>query len=357
MQFNSVYLYANKLDVFTSPSDIWSTERYRKVYNRNLKIYRGVDNRIDIQVRNSDQKASNIVGSTLVFNLVSRDTKDLVLQKDFAEMDLATGKVTVNLTEQELLNLDNGYYQYSVIKEVRSTIDSTDYKVTSRLPLYVDSQYDTIGTLEISGDVYGDVAASIVVDTFNYVNPFTQGDEAAKWYESAIIDASPKIKTGDASHTFQFYSTNYQGTVSIQGSLDNQGATPSNWVDITPVDLTVTKYKNVVGKYNWFRIKHYPGSISAVARFTIAQTMLLTYNVTLGNIGKGYSVGNIIQIKGNVLGGELGTNDLTITVSSVNADGGITGITWTGLSYNGVKTFVLDDSNITVGTLDKVLYR
>jgi hypothetical protein len=85
--------------------------------------------------------------------------------------------------------------------------------------------------------------------------------------------------------------------------------------------------------------------------------MLLTYNVTLGNIGKGYSVGNTIQIKGNVLGGELGTNDLTITVSSVNADGGITGITWTGLSYNGVKTFVLNDSNITVGTLDKVLYR
>ena len=264
MQFNSVYLYANKLDVFTSPSDIWSTERYRKVYNRNLKIYRGVDNRIDIQVRNSDQKASNIVGSTLVFNLVSRDTKDLVLQKDFAAMDLATGKVTVNLTEQELLDLDNGYYQYSVIKEVRSTIDSTDYKVTSRLPLYVDSQYDTVGTLEISGDVYGDVASSLVVDTFNYVNPFTQGDETPKWYESAIIDASPKIKTGDASHTFQFYSTNYTGTVTIQGNLDIQGATPreDKWVNISTVDLTTTKYKNVVGKYNWFRIKHVPATLN-----------------------------------------------------------------------------------------------
>ena len=264
MQFNSVYLYANKLDVFTSPSDIWSTERYRKVYNRNLKIYRGVDNRIDIQVRNSDQKASNIVGSTLVFNLVSRDTKDLVLQKDFAAMDLATGKVTVNLTEQELLNLDNGYYQYSITKEVRSTIDSTDYKVTSRLPLYVDSQYDTIGTLEISGDVYGDVAASLVVDTFNYTNPFSQGDDTPKWYESAIIDANPKINTGDASHTFQFYSTNYTGTVTIQGSLDNQGATPrhNKWVDITTVDLATTKYKNVVGKYNWFRIKHVPATLN-----------------------------------------------------------------------------------------------
>ena len=95
MLFNPVYLYTNKLDVFTSSADTWSTERYRKVYNRNLKIFRGVDNRIDIQVRNADQKASNITGSTLVFNLVSRDTKDLVLTKDFTAMDLATGKVTV----------------------------------------------------------------------------------------------------------------------------------------------------------------------------------------------------------------------------------------------------------------------
>lgn len=262
MLFNPVYLYANKLDVFTSPSDAWSTERYRKVYNRNLKIYRGVDNRIDIQVRNSDQKASNVVGSTLVFNLVSKDTKNLVLQKDFTSMDLATGKVTIILTDTELLGLDNGYYQYSVIKEVRSTIDSTDYKVTSKIPLYVDSQYGTVGTLEISGDVYGDVENSLVVDTFSYTNPATEGDTSLKFYESAIIDAQPNLSTG--IHTFQFYSTNYTGTVTIQGNLDSQGATPrhNKWVTVATVDLTTETYKNVTGKYNWFRIKHVPGTLN-----------------------------------------------------------------------------------------------
>jgi hypothetical protein len=61
MQFNPVYLYPNKVDVFTTPSDIWSTERYRRVYNRNLKIFRGVDNRIDIQVRNSDKKPATLL--------------------------------------------------------------------------------------------------------------------------------------------------------------------------------------------------------------------------------------------------------------------------------------------------------
>lgn len=261
MQFNPVYLYANKLDVFTTSSDTWSTERYRRVYNRNLKIFRGVDNRIDIQVRNSDQKTSNIVGSTLVFNLVSQDTKHLVLQKDFTAMDLATGKVTVNITAEELLGFDLGFYNYSIVKEVRTTVDSTDYRVTSKIPLYLDSQYDTIGTLEITGDVYGNVTDSVTIKTFNYTNPFTQGDsEPRPWYTSEIIDAAPTISPAYPIHTFQFYSTGYTGTVEIQANLDDQGATPreTKWATIATVDLLTERYKNVTGKYNWFRIKHTP---------------------------------------------------------------------------------------------------
>jgi hypothetical protein len=261
MQFNPVYLYVNKLDVFTTPTDTWSTERYRRVYNRNLKIFRGVDNRIDIQVRNSDQKASNIVGSTLVFNLVSQSTKHLVFQKDFTAMELATGKVTVILTAEELLDLDMGFYNYSVIKEVRSTVDSTDYTVTSKMPLYMDSQYDTVGTLEITGDVYGDVSNSVNVSTFNYTNPFTQGaTEPFPFYTSEIIDATPNTSPAYPIHTFQFYTTNYTGTAEIQVSLDAQGATPreTKWATVATVDLLTERYKNVTGKYNWFRIKHIP---------------------------------------------------------------------------------------------------
>ena len=262
MQFNPVYLYVNKLDVFTTPTDTWSTERYRRVYNRNLKIFRGVDNRIDIQVRNNDQKASNIVGSTLVFNLVGQDTKDLVLQKDFTAMDLATGKVTVIVTAQELLDLDIGFYNYSIIKEVRSD-DGTDYTVTSRMPLYMDSQYDTIGTLEITGDVYGGVSDSVNVNTFNYTNPFSQGaSEPFPFYTSEIIDARPNTSPAYPIHTFQFYTTNYTGTVEIQASLDAQGATPreTKWATVATVDLLTEQYKNVTGKYNWFRIKHIPAT-------------------------------------------------------------------------------------------------
>jgi hypothetical protein len=244
------------------------------VYNRNLKIFRGVDNRIDIQVRNNDQKSSNLtppldpidqqlLDNVLVFNLVSQATKDLILQKDFTAMELATGKVTITLTEQELLDIDSGFYNYSVIKELRKDVDSTDYKVISKMPLYMDSQYSTVGTLEITGDVYGDVSNSVNVSTFNYTNPFTQGaTEPFPFYTSEIIDASPNTSPAYPIHTFQFYTTNYTGTVEIQASLDAQGATPreTKWATVATVDLLTERYKNVTGKYNWFRIKHIPAT-------------------------------------------------------------------------------------------------
>ena len=74
MQINSIYLYPNKLDVYTSDTATWTAERNRMVYNRNLKVYRGSDNRIDLQLRNGDQKAYNATGSTIIFNLVNNRT-------------------------------------------------------------------------------------------------------------------------------------------------------------------------------------------------------------------------------------------------------------------------------------------
>jgi len=71
----------------------------------------------------------------------------------------------------------------------------------------------------------------------------------------------------------------------------------------------------------------------------------------------GYKVGDVINISGSLLGGETPTNDLSITVSTVNPNGIIQTISWTGSSYNGVKTFVVLGNLSTVGTVDKILYR
>ncbi len=264
MQINSLYLYSNKIDVFTNTLATWKTERYRRVYNRNLKIYRSVDNRIDLQVRNSDQKATTIAGSVLVFNLVSRD-KNLILSKDCTSVSDSTGNVYVTLTQAEMYNLESGFYDYSIVQEVRTAPDGTayvpgsSYIVSSKTPLYVGAQYEVLNTLEVLNDVQGGVVNSLVVSTFRYINPFTLGVNGDKYYISSIIDANQITSTSQSVHTFQFYTTNYSGSVVIQGSLDVE-SDPSTWVDLstTTVSNSDITYKNVEGKYNWFRIKHTP---------------------------------------------------------------------------------------------------
>lgn len=368
MIHNSFYLYPNKVDVFTNLLDPWVAERYRKVYNRNLKIYRGTDNRIDIQVKNCNQRPTSIDGSYLVFNLVTKSDQKLLLQKDFTTIAdgssiTETGRAYVSLSQDDMRDLEPGYYQYSVVQEERTYTGST-YIVTSRKPLYIDAQFGAFATLEIHGDVCGEPQASVVVDKWTYVNPFAVGDLNNKSFFSSLIDAAPFQSTPQSLHTFQMYFTDYKGTVSIETSIDDQGAQSKNWTPVIPEGYTSETivlrnqhtpiYMNVVGKYSWFRIKHVP-EFGFEAKFNVQQTKDGVYVVSIVNTGKNYTVGDVIRIKGNLVGGVDGVNDLIITITSIDVNGGIEAFNTAGLSPASTRSFVGIEA--PAGRLDKVLYR
>jgi hypothetical protein len=165
----------------------------------------------------------------------------------------------VNFSKDELNNIESGFYSYSIVNEVRSTIDADEYQVTSKTVMYQDSQYGAISTLEISGDVLGETEPSIELNKFEYINPATTGYPDPKYYTSSIIDTVGITQVPQSLHTFQIYSTNYTGTVKIQGSL-SEGGTPHVWTDIETLSLTNASqtYQSVTGKYNFFRIRHFP---------------------------------------------------------------------------------------------------
>lgn len=262
MQAISVYLYPNKLDVFTNSLDSdWPTARFRKVYNRNLKVFRGVDNRVDLQVLNSSERKKDVTGQTLVFILVARDGNDVILKKDCTIVDATKGQLYVVLTETDLNDIESGFYNFSVVSEKRTALPDGNYSVDSKLPLFIDSQYGAICTMEVAGDVYGEVAPSVLVDKFEYYNPGTTGYTGLKYYISSLIDTK-YIDTTNSMHTFQYYFTNFTGDVTIQGSISNDSAPTDSkfWVDLDTTTYTnaTSDYKNITGKYNWFRIKYSP---------------------------------------------------------------------------------------------------
>jgi hypothetical protein len=258
MQLISVYLYPNKLDVFTNSLADWTQERYRQVYQRNLKIYRGVDNRIDFQVKNAAQKPLDITNGVFVFTLVSRETQELLLTKVCDVRSFDNGRIYVDLTEAEVRDIESGFYQFSLVQESHAESGDT-YAVTSRKPLYFDSQYDAVGTIEISGNIYGEPNSSQVIKEFAESVPEIYTDP--NYFTSSIIDAHPETSIGSSTHTFQFYLTGYSGSLKIQGSLSD-GATPHVWTDVETfnvVDSNLT-YTNIIGKYNFFRIRHTPSA-------------------------------------------------------------------------------------------------
>lgn len=355
MQLDSVYLYPNRLDIFTNQQD-WELERYRQVYQRNLKIYRGADNRLEFRVKSSDQKFKNIGQSIFVFSLISTETKELLIQKDCVTQDAETGKLYLSLSDEEIINIEPGRYNFSIVYETRVEIDSTNHSVSSRYPVYVDSQYGSFGVIEILNSLQGEPNASVEISEFKFYALLDPQDD---YFHSGIIDANSQLVTPQTLHTFDFYFNNYTGRVIIQGSID-QGGNPQTWSDIKTLDLIGVnrEYTTLTGKYNFFRIKHIPNEPDLLGAFSVNQTIFGYYNVSINNPGRGYQVGTQILIKGRTLGGETPTNDLTVTVTAIGDNGEITGITWNGLSYNGVQSFIRGGSSVpNTGTFDKILYR
>lgn len=242
MQLNPCYLYPNKIDVYTNLGS-WTTERYRKVYQRTFKVYRGVDNRLELHVRNSDQKAKNITGNEVVFNVILPESNELVKQKTCSVYDATLGKVYVVLTEADMMDLERGHYLFSAY-----TVDANGTKT----PLYGDSQFSAIGRIDVEGNIIGEPMVSQTVDNFESV-----GSD----YVSDIFDAKPQFNSNAGLHTFALYLNNYSGSVTFQGSLDNSSS-PIEWVNISSVNYANSglTYYNITGVWNNLRIKHTPSS-------------------------------------------------------------------------------------------------
>lgn len=260
MQLISVYLYPNLHDIYFNINSEWPIERYRQVYAKNIKIYRGMDNRLDFQVKNSDQKKQDISNLTPVLVVINRGDQTKVLEKDLAYLDgdATTGRVFGTITEFELQGFEPGSYQYSVFFETRTTVGN-NYTVAQRKPGFIDSQYGAVGTLEVFGNILGAARETFVVTNFAEVRPSSVGEDEPNTYISSLIDAQYQTKNSQSLHSFALYMSNYTGTVTLEGSID-AGGDPTIWSTISEIDYINENLLsvNATGKWRWFRIKHTP---------------------------------------------------------------------------------------------------
>lgn len=234
MYSTSVYYYVQRQTVVLYIGS--SPRRYQTVYAKNLKLHKGVDNLIQFQFLNQEQKPVDVTDKVITFRLLSYDGKTILLNKALSAVLPLTGIVQLELNSADIEDIDpqNGYYSLEI------PVGSFD------LPVFVDSEAGARGKISIVDSVLPGYVPSLQVTipshlTPDPLNPIT-------FYSSPIsTNDNPVI-------TIQTEYANYSGSMQIQGST-----TGSDWYNVTTAttftSASETDYVNLTGYHPYLKLK------------------------------------------------------------------------------------------------------
>ena len=213
------------------------------MYQRQIQVYKGIDNIIEFKLMNRDQKPINTSLYTPVF-VAFDENKNQVLKKECTVLDDGSsptrGLFQVTITEGELLNLDQQFINYNVY-----LIDEND----NRILTYTDSHFGNNGIIYLSSEAFPAVKPSSQITQFTAVNGT---------YFSEIAKLDPEENNNIALHTAAIYSTNYTGTITVQATLENQITGTTNWANVASLSVSNANQPspiNFSGVYKFVRFK------------------------------------------------------------------------------------------------------
>ena len=346
MLVTTVYLYNQNVNLkikADTDKEHWGYE----MYNHPIKVYKGIDNTIQLSLKNDNQKSLTITDKTITFNILDNvgDT-GVLLSKTATLVDSIKGTAKVVITEGDLLNLDTQYLNYSV-----KVVDGESNTSIG----YVDGAYDVLGQLQISDGVFPTLTDSKVLNTADFT--ITGGV-----HTSNPLVADSKLNQNTALQTAAFYFLGtYTGTIVIQGTLsDNITLADDDYFDIKTLNLTNQigiGYTNWNGVHNRIRFKCTPtiGAHATMDTFSAADGLRATgtYTGVTGTSGGSGTPGTF----NIVVDGTGAVTSVTIVTSGSGhaVDDTIT-ITDAVLGAGGAADFTMDVATIS-GGLEKVLYR
>jgi hypothetical protein len=209
MQKISSYLYPNRIQLLADLAG-FSTE-YTNVYQRTIKIYNGIDNTIEFDVKNADQKRIDL--STLsnielnVMDAAGQALSNSPYTITPLNQTSLKGLATVTIPQEDLVELSNQYLNYSVT----ATKDGND------VMLYGDTRFGAVGKMELVGNampvfrddrIYKDFTAEIDL----------QGLPISK---SSAIPATFYEAEKTSSLTFEITYTEFKGKIWIEGTEES----------------------------------------------------------------------------------------------------------------------------------------
>jgi hypothetical protein len=253
MQKISSYLYPNRITVVADVT-LFPT-RWNIVYQNKIKIYKGVDNVVTVDVKNADQKRIDISDMQLKMSITD------VLGKEIYTADLTAtsvpGLATVNITESVLEYLDPQFLNYSIYR-----INEDDSKTV----FYADAQFEAQGNMELIG------SAVPVASAVRYITRFTTtSDNRLGSFREIVYFNSDAVEIKKSNYiasaeedtiSFEIFFDELEAEVSVQFTKDPVISSGNTWetietFDITDSTATITKiyeFPEYNREYTWARI-------------------------------------------------------------------------------------------------------
>lgn len=231
---------------------------YKPVYQQNINIYKGIDNTLEFQLKNPDQKPIALTGKTTHF-VAFDENKKMVLDLLGEDVIVNKGLFKVVIKESDVLNLQSQYLSYNVY-----FTDATNTKTLT----YADEQLNASGTLYLSSQAFPGPSATYEITSFNSV------DQTSSEYISEYINAEPAINGNEGLHTAVVYTDGYIGDITIQGTLENQvDSNTTEWFDIDTTffdgsETTPTPI-NFYGIFSYLRFKTSQNPLNTVSKILV----------------------------------------------------------------------------------------
>ena len=243
MQLVPRYLVKNKVNIISNTAGLLT--EYRPVYQRTIKISRGIDNVIQFKLLNADQKPVTIT-QTPVF-VAFDDNRRQIFEKECDVLDDGStrntlGVFTVTITDTDLLDVPQQYLKYNIY-----LTDNTGNKSIT----YANTDFSSAGIIYVDGTSYPGPTPNHLIDRFYHVEDYwVAGGDATD-----SINVLSETANTNVIHTIVVYPNGYTGTLTVQGTLD--GSPGINWFDIDVVNITGTDLipLNFTGSYTFVRFK------------------------------------------------------------------------------------------------------
>lgn len=134
------YLYSIIAEVQVYDPIIFTT-RNRVVYSRPIKVYQGIDNPVQVIVKNQDQKAVDLTGYTVQADIQDPTNQQTINSYAVTFANIQLGQGNFVLDETTLNSLENRFYKL--------TFSLTNNTTDATVPIYIDDNYGVPLDLEI----------------------------------------------------------------------------------------------------------------------------------------------------------------------------------------------------------------